>query len=85
MRTVVPGAGMLADSYSAWVRTMTDYLPQVTWKAYPDAWLVLVARPRVLGQQEYMSPRAEEHTTATVGSAKQAEHQGNRILVRVAP
>jgi hypothetical protein len=46
-RTVVRGVRMLVDSYSAWVRTTANYLPQVTWKAYSSAWLVLAARPRV--------------------------------------
>jgi hypothetical protein len=79
-RTIVRGVGMLAESYSPWVRTTADYLLQVTRKAYSSAWPVLAARPRVWGQREYRSPRAGEHTTATGGRAKQAKHQGNWML-----
>ncbi len=71
---------MLADSYSAWVRTTADHLPQVTREAYSGAWRVLAARSRIWGQQEYRSPRAGEHTTATGGSTEQAKHQEDRIL-----
>ncbi len=71
---------MLADSYRAWVRTMADYLPQVTRKAYSGARLVLAARSRIWGQREYRSLRAGEHTTATGGSTEQAKHQENRTL-----
>jgi hypothetical protein len=79
-RTVVQGVRMLADSYSAWVRTTADYLPQVTRKAYSSVWPVLAARPRVWGQREYRSPRAGEHTTATGERAEQAKHQVNWML-----
>ncbi len=69
-RTIVRGVGMLADSYSAWVRTTADYLPQVTREAYSGAWLVLAVRSRIWGQREYRLPRAGEHTTATGGSTE---------------
>jgi hypothetical protein len=71
---------MLADCYSAWVRTTANYLPQATRKAYAGAWQVLAARSRIWGQREYGLPHAGEHTTATGGNGEQAKHQENQIL-----